>query len=150
MTSQQGLVLEQGRVFEAPAERIFELLTDPGELSRWWGPHGFTTPEIELDLRVGGSYRFTMQPPDGEAFHLSGAFLEVDPPERLAFTFRWDEPTPDDRETVVVLSLDSRGGATRVALRQAEFATEERLELHRGGWSDSFGKLAAVLTSGAV
>ena len=128
-------------------ERIFELLTDPRELAKWWGPHGFTTPGIQLDLRVGGSYRFTMQPPDGEAFHLSGDFLEVHPPERLKFTFRWDEPAPDDRETVVVFSLDSRGGATRVSLTQAEFATEERLELHRNGWADSFEKLDAVLKS---
>ena len=126
---------------------MFELFTDPRELTKWWGPHGFTTPGIQLDLRVGGSYRFTMQPPDGEAFHLSGDFLEVHPPERLKFTFRWDEPAPDDRETVVVLSLESRGGATRVSLRQAEFATEERLELHRNGWADSFEKLDAVLKS---
>ena len=147
MTSQRGLVLELARVFSTRAERIFKLLTDPMELTRWWGPHGFTTPEIQLDLRVSGSYRFTMQPPDGEAFHLSGEFLEVHPPERLSFTFRWDEPAPDDRQTVVVLSLDSRGGATELSLTQAEFATEERLELHRNGWADSFEKLDAVLTS---
>ena len=148
VTSQQRrLVLEQARVFDAPTERMFGLLTDPTELAKWWGPHGFTTPEIQLDLRVGGIYRFTMQPPDGEAFHLSGAFLEVHPSDRVSFTFRWDEPDPDDRETVVVLSLDSQGRATKVSLRQAEFATEERLELHRNGWADSFEKLDSVLKS---
>jgi uncharacterized protein YndB with AHSA1/START domain len=148
MTGKQGrYVLEQARVFDAPTERIFELLTVPTELAKWWGPHGFTTPEIQLDLRVGGSYRFTMQPPDGEAFHLSGEFLEVHPPDRLSFTFRWDEPDPDDRETVVELSLGYLGGATTVSLTQAEFATEERLELHRDGWADSFDKLDSVLKS---
>jgi uncharacterized protein YndB with AHSA1/START domain len=146
MTGQQGrFVLERARVFDAPAERVFGLLTEPTQLAKWWGPHGFTTPEIQLDLRVGGSYRFTMQPPDGEAFHLSGDFLEIHPPDRLSFTFRWDEPDPDDRETVVVLSLDSLGGSTTVSLTQAEFATEERLELHRSGWADSFEKLDLVL-----
>jgi len=111
------------------------------------GPHGFTTPEIHVDLREGGSYRFTMQPPDGEAFHLSGDFLQVHPPERLSFTFRWDEPDPDDRETVVVLSLHSVRSTTRLALSQGRFATEARLELHRNGWADSLEKLDVVLRS---
>jgi uncharacterized protein YndB with AHSA1/START domain len=139
-------VLEQTRAFDAPAEQVFDLLTEPPQLARWWGPHGFTTPEILVDLRVGGSLRFTMQPPEGDPFHLSGEFLQIDFPSRLRFTFRWDEPVPDDRETVVELSLDSRGARTTVmTLTQGEFATEERLELHRSGWTDSFEKLDAVL-----
>lgn len=55
---------------------------------------------------------------------------------------------PDDRETVVELTLESLGERTKVTLTQEEFATEERLELHRGGWADSFEKLDAVLTAG--
>ena len=144
----ERFVLEQARVFDAPAERVFRLLTEPTELARWWGPHGFSTPEALIDLRVGGSYRFTMQPPEGEAFHLSGEFLEIQPPSGLRFTFRWDEPVPDDRETVVELTLESLGERTKVTLTQEEFATEERLELHRGGWADSFEKLDAVLKAG--
>ena len=68
-------------------------------------------------------------------------------PSRLAFTFRWDEPVPDDRETVVELSLVGIGGRTTVTLTQGDFATEERLELHRSGWADSFDKLDAVLNA---
>lgn len=150
MTAKERFILVQERVFDAPLLRVFEVLTEPQELARWWGPHGFTTPEIHLDLRVGGSYRFTMQPPDGAAFHLSGDFLEVRPPDSISFTFRWDEPDPDDRETVVVLSLESVGGATSVALSQGEFATEGRLELHRQGWTDSFEKLDVVLQDSEV
>jgi uncharacterized protein YndB with AHSA1/START domain len=94
---------------------------------------------------VGGSLRFTMQPPDGEPFHLSGEFLQIEFPTELTFTFRWDEPGPDDRETVVELSLDSFDDRTTVTLTQGEFATMERLDLHRNGWTDSFEKLDAVL-----
>lgn len=143
-----GFVLELRRVLEAPRERIFSMLTRPAELAKWWGPHGFTTPEIELDLRVGGGYRFAMQPPDGDAFHLSGEFLELDPAGRLVYTFRWDEPHPDDRETVVTLTLSAAGDATEVSLSQGEFATEERLTLHRNGWTDSFEKLRELVESG--
>jgi uncharacterized protein YndB with AHSA1/START domain len=146
VTGKDGsLVLEQERMFDAPTEQVFHLFTDPTELAKWWGPHGFTTPEIQIDLRVGGSFRFTMQPPEGEAFHLSGQFLEIQPPSKIRFTFRWDEPVPDDRETVAAVSLESLGGRTSVTLTQGGFATEERLELHRSGWADSFEKLDAVI-----
>lgn len=143
-----GFALELKCALEAPRERIFSKLTEPAELAKWWGPKGFTTSEIELDLSVGGGYRFTMQPPDGDVFHLSGEFLEIDPPSRLAYTFHWDEPLPDDRETVVTLSLNAVGDATEVSLSQDEFATEERLMLHRSGWTDSFEKLRELVESG--
>ena len=142
MTPQSGgLVLEMTRVLAAPRERVFDALTEPGELTTWWGPHGFTTPEIDLDLRVGGAYRFTMQPSEGDVFHLSGEFLAIDPPTSLAYTFRWDEPDPDDRDTVVRLSLHAVSDATELSLFQSEFATEARLALHRSGWAESLDKL---------
>ena len=141
-------VLELTRILAAPRDRVFAALTEPDDLERWWGPGGFTTPEIELDLRVGGAYRFGMQPPDGDLFHLSGEFLEVEPPRRLAYTFRWDEPAPDDRETAVRLSLDEGDDGTRLSLSHGEFATEERLALHTGGWTDSLDKLSALLEAG--
>jgi uncharacterized protein YndB with AHSA1/START domain len=146
---ESGHTLELRRVLAAPRQRIFRELTEPAELKRWWGPHGFTTPEIELVLSVGSGYRFAMQPPDGDLFHLSGEFLVIEPPSRLAYTFRWDEPDPDDRETVVTLSLHTVGAATEVSLSQGEFATEARLALHRSGWVDSFEKLRGLLESDA-
>jgi uncharacterized protein YndB with AHSA1/START domain len=146
---QVGYTLRQERVFDAPLARVFSALTEPTELAKWWGPDGFTTSEIDLDLREGGRYRFTMQPPDGEAFHLSGAYLEVQRPSRLSFTFRWEEPDPDDCETIVELSLQSQREASKLSLSQGEFATKGRLELHRSGWADSLGRLDALLrTSG--
>ena len=135
------LVLELKCFVDAPRERIFRSLTDPAELARWWGPHGYTTPEIVLDLSVGSDYRLAMQPPDGDLFHLSGEFLEIAPPSRLGYTFRWAEPVADDQETVVTLSLAAVGDATEVALSHGEFATQARLALHRDGWTDSFEKL---------
>jgi uncharacterized protein YndB with AHSA1/START domain len=143
----RGLVLELKSVLAAPPERIFEALTTPAELAAWWGPEGFTTLQIDLDLRPGGRYRFTMQPPDGDAFHLAGEFLEIDAPSRLVYSFRWEEPDPDDRTTTVTLSLRDLGEATEVSLTQGEFATDARLELHRDGWTDSFGKLARLVRS---
>ena len=148
MTEQaSGLALEMRRVLRAPPSVVFHALTKPEELASWWGPTGFTTPSIEVDLRVGGSYRIAMQPPVGELFYLTGRFREVDPPARLVYTFRWEDPTPDDRETVVTLSLRELDDGTELHFTQGMFATEERRALHEGGWTDSFGKLEELLSS---
>ncbi|MDQ0851383.1 uncharacterized protein YndB with AHSA1/START domain [Arthrobacter sp. B3I9] len=140
-----GLVLNLECTLDAPPEEVFRMLTDSTELVKWWGPHGFTIPAAELNLSEGGRYRFQMAPTDGEPFHLSGEFLEIDAPWRLVYTFRWEEQTPDDRETVVDLALGSTGEATRLVLSQGPFLTEERVALHRTGWTESFEKLQAVL-----
>lgn len=140
-----GFELHLENVMPAPPQRVFDALTDPEKLKQWWGPNGFTTPYIDLDLRVGGAYRFTMQPPEGEEFHLRGEFREVEPPTRLAYTFEWEERAPDDVETLAVLTLRDLGDSTEVVLDQGTFTTEERLELHRGGWTESFEKLREAL-----
>jgi uncharacterized protein YndB with AHSA1/START domain len=86
----------------------FGVRDDPNELARWWGPDGFSTPSLQLDARLGGSYRIQMRPPEGDAFYLIGKFRVVDPPTRLAYTFKWEDPDPEDVETVVDLSFRDR------------------------------------------
>src|SRR3954451_3236297 len=106
MTGRPGAgTLELRKALAASRERVFGALTQPRALMRWWGPAGFTVPDIDVDLSVGGRYRFKMQPPGGaEPFHLVGEYLAIEFPSRLVYTFRWEEPDPDDRETVVNLS----------------------------------------------
>jgi uncharacterized protein YndB with AHSA1/START domain len=147
MTDSGSLTLRLDRVLPAPRPRVFVACTEPAELSQWWGPHGFTTPDVDLDLRVGGTYRFGMQPPDGELFHLSGEFQAIEPPARLVYTFRWEEPDPDDRETVVTMSLNDRGDSTEVVVVQSGFATEARRALHVDGRTDCLDRLEALMSS---
>jgi len=147
MADSEGLTLRLDRVLPAPRQLVFRACTEPDELAQWWGPHGFTTPEVDLDLRVGGGYRFGMQPPDGELFHLSGEFREIEPPARLVYTFRWEEPDPEDRETLVTMTLQDRGDSTEVALVQSGFATEARRSLHVDGWTDCLERLQDLLSS---
>jgi uncharacterized protein YndB with AHSA1/START domain len=87
-----------------------------------------------------------MQPPDGDAFELTGTFREVDVPARLAFTFEWEPADPDDQETVVQLAFEATDGSTRVHLRQGPFKTEARRALHQDGWTESFDQLAELVT----
>jgi len=129
MTAQHSeLALQMKRVIDAPRPLVFKALTEPAELAKWWGPSGFTIPRVEIDLRVGGSYRIAMQPPDGELFYLSGEFREVDPPGHLAYTFRWEDPDPDDRETL------------------RAFAAEGRRALHEQGWTQGLDRLQELVT----
>jgi uncharacterized protein YndB with AHSA1/START domain len=140
-TVSEALTLQLARRLPASRSAVWQALTDPEELAQWWGPKDFTVPRVEFDPRVGQGYRIVMQPPEGDLFHLQGEFSQVEPRSVLAFTFVWDPPHPDDRETLVTLSLAERGEETEVELTQGEFATGERLALHDGGWSESFEKL---------
>lgn len=135
------LTLELKRVLPAAPSVVFGAFTDVRELVKWWGPKGFTTPSLEFNPRVGDNYRIEMLPPKGDRFYLTGEFRVVDPPARLAYTFVWEEPDPDDVETRVVLSFRDLGDSTEVAFKQGPFKTEERRALHRDGWTDAFDKL---------
>jgi uncharacterized protein YndB with AHSA1/START domain len=139
-----GLTLEIERILPAPPDSVFEAVVDPDRVSSWFGPEGFTVPDLSFPARVGEPYRLKMQPPEGEPFYLGGVFREVDPPAKLVFTFAYETPDPDDVETLVELSFRDLGESTEVTLTQGPFKTEGRLALHRDGWGDSFDRLAAL------
>lgn len=147
MTAPSGeLILEVRRVLPAAPSVVFGAFSAPDELAKWWGPEGFTTPSLEFNPRVGDSYRIEMQPPEGDPFYLTGEFRELDPPARLAYTFVWEDPDPDDVETLVELSFRDLGESTEVVFTQGPFETEARRELHRNGWTDSLDKLEQFIS----
>jgi len=147
MAAQSGeLTLVMVRALPVGPARVFAAFSDPDELATWFGPEGFSVGSLDLDPRVGGSYRIEMQPPEGDPFYLGGEFREVDPPGRLAFTFVYEDPDRDDVETLVELSFRDRGESTEVVFTQGPFKTEARRELHRDGWTDSFDRLAQVIS----
>ena len=147
MTAQPGeLTLEIQRVIAAAPSVVFAAFSTADELATWWGPEGFTVTSLDFKPRVGDSYRIEMQPPDGDPFYLTGEFREVDPPACLAYTFVWEDPDPEDVETLVELSFRDRGESTEVVLAQGPFKTEARRELHRNGWTDSFDKLERFIS----
>jgi len=141
------LRLRQERVLPAPPSVVYQMQIAPELLAQWWGPNGFSVPSIDLDARVGGQFRIAMQPPEGEPFFLLGEFREIEPDTRLAYTFRWDPPDPDDRETIAVLSFHEVGDSTRLTVEQGDFATEERRALHEQGWSQSLDRLEGLITN---
>jgi uncharacterized protein YndB with AHSA1/START domain len=143
------LTLELERVLPERRPVVFAAFSDPTELVKWWGPQGFTVPSLQFKARVGATYRIKMQPPEGDPFYLTGEFREVDPPARLAYTFVWEEPDPDDVETLVDLSFRELGRSTAVSFKQAPFRTDARRALHHDGWTDGFEKLERLFSSQA-
>jgi uncharacterized protein YndB with AHSA1/START domain len=141
------LTLELRRTLAAAPSVVFGAFSDPDRLAKWWGPAGFTVPSLSFNPRVGDGYRIEMKPPEGEPFYLTGQFREVDSPVRLAYTFAWEDPDPDDVENLVELSLRDLGESTEVVLTQAPFKTEARRELHRNGWTDSLDKLERLISA---
>ena len=139
------LALALERVLPSRPPVVFGAFSAASELAEWWGPAGFSTPFLDFQARVGRSYRIEMQPPEGDRFYLTGEFRAVDPPRRLAYTFIWEEPDPDDLEMLVDLSFRDLGDSTEVALSQGPFKTEARRSLHRDGWTESFDRLERFL-----
>lgn len=81
------------RSFDAPRRLVFEALTRPELLQRWLGVFGgWSMAECEVDLRVGGGYRYLWKGPDGATMGMRGTFREIQPPERIVNTEKFDEP----------------------------------------------------------
>jgi uncharacterized protein YndB with AHSA1/START domain len=101
------------RVFDAPRKLVFEAMTRPEHVKRWWGRlgEGYSVPVCEIDLRVGGKWRFVNRHPEGEvAFH--GEYREIAGPGRLVFTETM-EPYPEPG-SVVTAVFTEEGGKTRL------------------------------------
>jgi uncharacterized protein YndB with AHSA1/START domain len=112
------------RFIKAPPRIVFEAFTDPRHLPRWWGPRGLELVVCEVDLRVGGGYRFVHRTPDGREFAFRGEYREIDPPRLLVNTFVWEgAPQHESVETTV---FEAAEGGTLVIARSVHDSVEGR------------------------
>ena len=102
------------RLFDAPRRLVFEAMTKPEHVKRWWGilDDRYSVPVCEIDLRIGGAWRFVGRGPHGEGPAFYGVYREIVVPERLVFTEIY-EPFPDV-ESVVTAVFTEEGGKTRL------------------------------------
>jgi uncharacterized protein YndB with AHSA1/START domain len=134
------------RTFAAAREKVFRAWTDPEALKRWWIPRdGFSVPQVNLDLRVGGTYRIAMQNSKGEVFHLTGTYREVRPPEGLVYTWRWQGTESDIGETLVTVEFHDLGRSTEVVITHELFPDTRARELHDQGWAGCLSRLAHLV-----
>lgn len=114
------------RVFDAPRALVFEMWTDPDHVMKWFGPRGFTCTLHEMDVRVGGRWRFDMKAPDGTNYPNRVEYLEIVPPERLVFDHGRDVDDDPDRFRVTITFDEQANKKTVVTLRQLHPTKELR------------------------
>ena len=140
--------LEISRIIDAPRELVFKAWTDPEEIARWWGPRGFTTTSLTMDVRPGGAYRAGMRSPEGTLHCRRGVYREIVPPERIVFTFAWEGATGDPgHETLVTVRFAEHDGKTLLTLHQATFETVAACDDHRRGWTSCLERFAEYLAT---
>ena len=93
------------RVFNAPRDIVWKAWTDPEQALLWWGPRDYPATEVEMDVRPGGAWRGQLRSvEDRRVLTHHGVFREVVAPERLVFTFAWDEDGERGLETLVTIT----------------------------------------------
>ena len=113
VTTPSDTEIRMTRLFNAPRHLVFEAMTKPEHVKKWWGRlgDGYSVPICEIDLRVGGRWRFVNRHPKGEAaFH--GEYREITPPSRVVFTEIFEDFP--DAVSVVTAELTDEGGKTRL------------------------------------
>jgi uncharacterized protein YndB with AHSA1/START domain len=139
-------VLVITRLLDAPRALVFKVWSQPEHLVHWWGPKGFTAPSCEMDLRPGGAWRACIRSPEGTEHRMQGSYREIVEPERLVFTFAWeDDEGEPGHQTLVTVTFAEQDGKTRLTFHQATFESDESRDSHHGGWSECFDRLEDYL-----
>ena len=139
------------RVFDAPRALVFEALTTPALLKRWFmGPPGWTLEVCEIDLRVGGAYRYVWRGKKGE-MGMGGIFTEIASPERIVATEAFDQPWYPGNNAVVTQTLSEKGGKTTLTLTiryESKDARDEVLKSQASsGVAAAYDRLAEFLAT---
>ena len=133
------------RTFDAPRALVFKAWSKAEHAVRWFGPKNFTCPHCKIDFRVGGAYRACIRSPEGTEYWMRGIYREIAEPERIVFTFSWEEEGERGRENLVTVTLAEQGNQTRMTFRQAFFESVSERDSHNEGWTECFERLAEFL-----
>ena len=118
--------------YDVPAERAWELWSDPRQLERWWGPPTYPATVVDHDLTVGGSVTYYMTGPEGDQPRGWWRVIEVEPPRRLlvedGFADNEGRPIADMPTTLMSLQLDDRPNGGVVVTMESTFSSLEALE----------------------
>ena len=133
------------RRIKASPEKVYAAWTDPQKLIQWFRTSRIVPSSLraEMDLRVGGRYRFSFKHHDGEYFEVGGVYREVVPNERLVFTWAWHS-TPE-RESLVSVTFKPDGAGTLLTVHHAQLPDQAARDGHERGWLGALDKLEACL-----
>ena len=142
------------RVFDAPRKLVFDALTTPDLVRRWMlGPDGWTMPVCEIDLRVGGAYRYVWRNAKGKEMTMTGMYREVVPHERLVGTETFDDPWYEGEAISTTVLTEQNGKTTLTATVRYDSKAIRDAVLESGmerGVAVSYDRLEAILASAAA
>lgn len=136
------------RVVEAPRRLVFEAMTQPEHVPRWYGPRGWSLPVCEIDFRPGGAWRFVCRGPDGTEMGMRGVYQEIDAPDRVVSTESFDDYPG---ESLNAVALAEEGGRTTITTTVAYPSREVRDAVLESGMpegaSQTYDRLADYVRS---
>lgn len=148
------------RIFDAPRELVWKAWTEPERVKSWWGPKGFTSPVVKIDLRVGGEYLNCMRSPEGQDFWSKGVFREIVALKLLVMTDSFADKEGNTvpasyygmsgnwpLEMLVTVAFEELDGKTKLTLKHSginDISAADRDNMEQG-WSQSLDKLAEIL-----
>jgi uncharacterized protein YndB with AHSA1/START domain len=130
------------RLLPASPQEVFNAWIDPESLRQWFCPETQSLTSVELDVQVGGHFRIVMRDETKDFVH-TGTYREIDPPQRLVFT--WRSSGTYDQETLVTVELHAQGKMTALELTHALLPDGDAVEKHERGWQSILEKLARHL-----
>jgi uncharacterized protein YndB with AHSA1/START domain len=151
LTPQGDREIVMTRLFNAPRRMVFEAMTKPELIQRWLlGPDGWTMPVCEVDLRVGGSYRYLWRHQNGQEMGVRGVYREIVPPEKVVHTEKFDQPWYPG-EVVVTTVLTEEAGKTRLKTTILSVSSDARDGMLKSGMergvARSYDRLDEVLAA---
>jgi uncharacterized protein YndB with AHSA1/START domain len=144
-TSERELVVT--RTIDGPADIVFDAWTKPELLKRWWVPKSvpITLLSVEMDVRVGGTYRLVFQVDPTTTMAFFGRYLEVSPPSRLV----WTNEEGEDDAVVTTVTFDEEGGRTRLVVHDlypSKAALDSAIESESiPDWAETLDQLEELL-----
>jgi uncharacterized protein YndB with AHSA1/START domain len=159
VTSAGNLDIVVTRIFDAPVEQVWRAWTEPDLVMQWWGPHGFTAPVADMNVREGGTSRVCMRSPDGHDFHNTWTYQRVIPLQRLEFLMGFARESgaaahpaelglPADipsqvRHVVTFEPVD--GTSTELTVREFGYSSEQTRDMSKLGLEQCLDKMATSL-----
>jgi len=139
-------VLVIKRTFDAPRDLVWKCWTDPKMAMAWWGPIEYPANYIDMDFRVGGTWRACLHGrDDGKDLWQGGVIKEIVPPRRLVYTFKWDADGERGIDTVVTVEFEEKDGKTHMSFHQSRFESLAERDGHNYGWGSTFDRFDAYL-----
>lgn len=132
---------------KAPQERVYAAWTKPEQFRQWFGPRSGTMEVEKFDCIVGGSFALSILFSDGDRVRMIGEYRELDPIDKLVFTWQWFEDGAPSNETLVTVNLSPNETGTHLKLTHERFIKVQDRDNHQSGWGSLLPQIDEIVTA---